>query len=1191
MIRKSFHIATWLLTLLLFSCVPELGPSVVPQEESPDSEKRVTIRFTVPGYNPETKALGEGGTLNKLYLAVFGSSSYLKEYVEATPHLKTVTDEQGQEQPYYYTYQTTDKDDNPISISVPVYEFEASLALSIDDSPRTVHFLGNGPATLDFGYATSVLPAQLSANGEMAYWQMITLPHGIHARKENVTVMVEGVETQVYTFTDANHQPIPEGATTGYVADEETAACFKNIYTDEGASTPTEHGIPLVRNWAKIVLDAEEGSHFTPVSLAVVNVPTRGSMAPYSDVIKGFITDYQNRSFTELEDVLKYPGTLPAGTTFDPDIPDKEDFEYFLSDAHHDETTLHNGVAGAAHGQVYLYERPAPNDRIPPSYVIIYGYFDGAGEENEAGYYFYKVDLMETKSEVDDNGQWQFQSRYYPIYRNFKYQIIVRAILSAGHSTPEAAAASAGSADVSADINTGHLADISDGIGRLHVMPWMAHTFTNDDYVEEVFDELSVFFSASTNGEPDMSSGENSHVTVELLAPPDGGDDIITNLNIGDPADPDEEGWNGDDKGWRRITFNTVAPGLTMRRQTIRITGYYFNDSEHGGNGRLYRDVEIAIQPIQPMHVNCLERIASERGTEQVLSIEIPDGLLQSMFPLDFIIEAEDMTLTPDNSVPRNNLPVQSGISISDHEGYAGRTAFQYVKTLTWDDYLLLRRIEDEEEMLWREFKCYFKTNQDISRTTIWVANEEYFHKTSTSFTNFNKKYFRNIRFTSPIPRKSDVDVSLAFNMVQDDDGNYPRDYPDVLVSATEMELKSVSGAYVSFEPGPGEGNTYVLHPSTTYSNTDVTLIFKTTTSDGNVSAGLEAYDYEDGYIEPFHFNRYIMMTSDNSTLTPIPDNLQRSYGILDAQNGSNAAYGFVNSGYQIYNNSYSTGKNVYFGYYDDPRSLNATVTLFATEYPSDGSARVNLNTIPNASGMKVISGTGTNNVTFPWTPTGPKSSYGAKNYHEILMNTVTKDSPVFFILSAPGYVEEHFSAERFFGRVHTISQLDNSYLTNSANVSVDTDGSVSFSYYRTDDYGYCHFNIAPVGDAPAVIISPTTNPKGLVLGKNSEGTVVGGTYRVTLTTGGQGNYPQQTLFYTSFNMTTSYNPDLENCSPATGLFFLYPGSNNQYIWLMPKEAPHVQTSTLDLAVAPGGKPACISSITFRSYSSTPKKN
>jgi len=236
----------WAILLLLpFSCSKEMEQEQEPLQQAMSASsvegRPVTIEFDVPGFGPATKALGEGGELHSLHLAVFGGSGYLKEYVEATP--VRIDD---------YTYEMADKDGNLVSRTVPCYRFSVTLTLS--ESRRTVHFLGNGPSVLPFGYDTAVMPSLLSAAEEMSYWQVIDLPDGIRAKRN-----AQG------EFIDADDKVIPEGG-TGYIADDATKEKFQ--------------GIPLIRNWSKIVLTAEEGSNFTPVSFAVVNTPSRGTIAP-----------------------------------------------------------------------------------------------------------------------------------------------------------------------------------------------------------------------------------------------------------------------------------------------------------------------------------------------------------------------------------------------------------------------------------------------------------------------------------------------------------------------------------------------------------------------------------------------------------------------------------------------------------------------------------------------------------------------------------------------------------------------------------------------------------------------------------------------------------------------------------------------------------------------------------------------
>ena len=376
----------------LLACVaePEEGLFIRRQIETDESGKKVTVEFTMPNNAPATRGLGEGGQLHNLRLAVFGSSGYLKEYVEAQPVADGL-----------FTYQTYDADSNLVTHNVQNYRFSATISLS--DSPRTIHVLGNGPDVMPFGYDTNVMPIQLTADGDMGYWQMISLPNGIKAKRDALGNYIDrhgDIIEDGFEYYPTDYPVEADRGKTRYVADDETEAAFDSI--------------PMIRNWAKIVLGAdnsarehpgEEGyneSNFDPVSLAVVNVPSRGSLAPY--YTKGFISNYQDCSFPYLEDTLKYTGNLPIGTVFDDSIPDKSYFEYFRDPAHKNDTTLYHGVAGSVKGSVYLYERPAPSAQIPPSYVIIYGYFtDPDATDTDpglSGYYFYKVDLMETRKEL-----------------------------------------------------------------------------------------------------------------------------------------------------------------------------------------------------------------------------------------------------------------------------------------------------------------------------------------------------------------------------------------------------------------------------------------------------------------------------------------------------------------------------------------------------------------------------------------------------------------------------------------------------------------------------------------------------------------------------------------------------------------------------------------------------------------------
>lgn len=980
----------------------------------------VTLSFEVegdeaPGPGTRTVLLGEDTPLEDLYLAVFGGSGYLKEYVKAQ-NLRQITD-------------TTYRDAADIPRTVTRYRFEATLTLT--DNPRIIHFLGNGPANLSFGYADAVLPSLLSGIGERAYWQMKTVD-GIRALKSE------------RDYTDANGQRVRPG---DYIDNDGNKVRNGRGYVPDAATLNAFKGIPMVKNWAKMVVTSEEDSYFTPYSFAVVNVPTRGTLVPHS-AATGFIGNYQDFMHETLLE-MGYPGNLPAGITFDATVPAHEDF---LNGG--------NGVARvSADEAVYLYERPVPAQRMPPSFLLVYGHYDNPYDPDHTGDYYYKVDMME-----DDE--------YYPVFRNFRYRINIVKILSQGHHSPTAAAASAGSANVSADISASHLADISDGRGRLVIDPFMSHTYTG----KQTDGMLHAFFVDDVNNWHINMDPEA--VTAEKLPMPYGEADVIETLSI-DPPLSDVEG----SVGWRTIHFTTAEPGSTAHTQTIRITGHYADV------GKLYRDIVITLQPLQPMIVRCTKpRISNVKGTAQTVEIVIPEGLAESMFPLVFEIEPEDRTLTPDVTKVNNNLPVTGGVSFSEHEGYAGKDTFRYLRTLSWDEYRTLATERDGNQNTWRVLPCYFQSNCDESSTTVWVRNE-YFLTGHDSFVSNGEKTFRNLAFTVSIKREESFLVPVHFDVDEQAGYNYPEDYPVITLYLAGME--PVSEGLI---PVPGTAGTYTYHPTTS----SVDLEFITTTNDGDLLMELTADEYISQTLRSHFF---------------------RDFGFVDGHRlwktsaWSNVACGYINT---------DSNKTILFGYKDDPDAPNAPITLL------------------NLHGLNPLTPT-----SYPWTPTGPRSSDGDQTYHEIEFKTPSARSYdlVGFTLSSPGYVEEEVEAHRFYGNILTQDQI-----------------TVKTVFKPGNTYGFSTetpaFNILQnSGQTPTATVSfdniselRSTAPEGLILDE-------GGTYTLTVTSNTTGNY----LFYVQLNVRNGYtwNGVRRNLAPAAGVptagaFYQYPGAANQYLWILP---------------------------------------
>ena len=696
------RLAAYLMVLAaLVGCTSTLEKEV-PGGMDPSLEgKPVTVTFSVPasGLQRPTKSVLDAEGLiesepyldpDRLYLVVCGHSQSIKYIRKAEPVLDAQNNIVSEVVP------VNSIPDYPLTdgvTEVTVCKFKVELELS--DSDRTIHFLGNiDENQLTTGsYSYQVLPSLVSYQGRQAYWQKVYL--------EAIHPLLEG------------GQPvIDEGGS--YLPDEETAARFSFV--------------PLIRNYAMIqVTDATpEEDGFQLYSYSIIYFPLNGAVVPYrGNALQGEdpfnfgaadgyrFSGYETCNFAKLDEDLGYLGNMPAGVGLDKTIPTAAMFE---NPEESGGRVLRYDASNPDQG-FFIYERTIPNENLDPTFVIIRGKF---GDDDQ--YYYYRLDLMETKVE-------NFESvyRYYPIYRNFRYNIKLNRISSVGVSTPELAAVSSGAEDISADISMRHLGDISNGLTRLVVEPFMSKTYTGPN--EEGYYYLYArFYNDVNSSEPNTDWGA---VSAELVPMDDLSEDILTLYDdVGNEVHafyPAAQEMGGE-PGFRIIRFNTKVAGNETKTQKIRITGRNLYTHEQYP---LYREVEISLQKKQPMQLECnTPELPLQKGARQELRITIPSGLPSSMFPLEFTIEAELPTLTPDNSVSGNNLPVTSGISISDNDPYKGKTTIQFIRTLTLTEYSSLTETDG-----YVTFSSYFKSNRAQSATTLWVSNE-FFTKGSVSFTN-----------------------------------------------------------------------------------------------------------------------------------------------------------------------------------------------------------------------------------------------------------------------------------------------------------------------------------------------------------------------------------------------------------------------------------------------------------------------
>lgn len=699
--KRFLHIL--LVAILAAACTQEL---IGPQVESV-TEGKVTIGFNIslPESDVATKAMADqpGGQLKSLHLAIFDEVGYLLEYVKATPTL-------AQTDGTRYAYSAT---------------------ISLSDTKRIIHFIGNGPAQLRFGDEAKVMASVKSSGNEDLYWY----------RKELPSISGQG-------------SPIQPSPTT--------ISQLTNI--------------PLVRNFVKIVL-VDNASNFTLKSYAVVNTLNSGMLAAYNSRTADFVEYFEGTQQKHYSDLIAegYDGNIPVGATF---------------------TTVGDTWSKAvkADQPYFVYEREKPVDN--PSYIIAYGTYAGKDQ-------YYKINLR------DNNGN------YFPLLRNFEYTITLTEVERGGYESPEKAAASAGSGDISSAIETSTLVYISDGIASLEV-GYTERVLTTDDPVYWPYE----FYRDVANkvlGLPDamyLVVNNDSGATGDAIALING--NAVTKGNrIAISANPDS------------ILVTPTVPASTPKTQTMSLYAEY-TPTDKTVPVILQRTVKYIVMTKRTMQVECIpSEVPEKRGSEFDLVITIPGGLPVSMFPLSLLIEADKLSITPNN----DHMPVETGLSLI--EGKKTQSSFHFIKTLDWSDY---DPLQPSTKLL-----CHFKTNKDISETAIHVFNE-YFNPAQTYLDNYQFKEFTDLSYNggaASILAGTGRNVTFEFKM------------PEILI--VDGVVQPVEVALANLEPNeedyPDElkfnnsKGVYEYIPSTDTAEGKQTLHLKTINSE-TVKVELNSYHY-----------------------------------------------------------------------------------------------------------------------------------------------------------------------------------------------------------------------------------------------------------------------------------------------------------------------------------------------------------
>lgn len=659
--KKTIYILFALL-FVLASCVQELTPNDLRTRAEETGLVEVKMELTIPSVQIQalTKAneFSHKPQIDYIRVAVFGTSGYPQAYNLAEP-VGTYASENG------VTYE--------FKVLLPIYEGEAHVHI-IANGDETIPFVSENSDDMD---EESIMTAMHTKNNVGAFWARIILPDGILPKLNDYGIYQT------------------DGDTGNFIPSDETQKAFEDLV--------------LIRNFAEVTLTLAEGvNNLNDISWQLVNVPTKGSVAPMSSSYDHlFVDDYKAYEYDTASGRMKNGTKTYSGYTFSDDpmdytFPTSKDVE------------LGNELGDSG----FLYERVMPADKA--TCVLVRGKFG-----NDNYYTYYRLDL--TNESVGG---------YFPIYRNYKYQMKIRKVNNRGAKTPTEAMNRDSGGNVSQSTEARKLTDISDGVSRLYV-----------EYVEKNFTSggkkgLWVYYKPDVANNPDLI--DNSSITVTVKTP-----------EQGDPSP---------------ALVETTPTTLTPTAESSQ-TGKYFyefnlneqdeNDdlvsilkitANNGGTGdersTMYRDITLRVMHKMDMTLTLVPKQVAGQGDSTVLNIGLPDGLPSSMFPLEIYIEDINHTIYSTGYDGDGNeiiVPVKSDKSIVD-----GTTnSFYFIRTVNEDEYQANHTITTQ-----------FKTNKDASATTIYVANE-YFKTKSVNLLN-NGMYYNPEKTTVPFNTTS-VTVEVEF--------------------------------------------------------------------------------------------------------------------------------------------------------------------------------------------------------------------------------------------------------------------------------------------------------------------------------------------------------------------------------------------------------------------------------------------
>ncbi|HAY18449.1 MAG TPA: hypothetical protein DCY24_04500 [Rikenellaceae bacterium] len=477
--------------------------------------------------------------------------------------------------------------------------------------------------------------------------------------------------------------------------------------------------IPLVRNFAKVVVESQI-ENFEVLGYALWNVPDKGSVAPCVLASQAFAT-YAKQDGDPVDSYGNNPWVCRAYDDLSAHYADDSKSSGYKGYLPEDAKIVSTDASSLTFDNEakYMYERPFSDDETNTAIIV-------KGKYNEK-ISFYKIDLVMPPE--------QGVSEHYNILRNYTFKAKVVGCSADGYQNAQEAAMNPASNNFMASVVTQDVINISDGTARLFVTYTDTTIVSSDPFVFRY--KYYPDFKSNPNDVENKALSFYDLTRREALTRDDYNKEYV---ELGSPYfvmakyNVIEEVTTGPWAGWHQTTITPDTPTDEERSESVII----YQMTKDNNQVKIARTVTFRLRKPFTMIPECEPaKVSAGVGRKVKVNIKIPSGLRESLFPLEFKIEAVNNSLSPDNSLTADQyrsgyMSTWYGKSIIPGNG---KQSYGFTKTLSYNEYLSMDLTDDNS---YRIVPCAFVTTKSNSATEIWIQNKYFYFGDGQSTAQFN---------------------------------------------------------------------------------------------------------------------------------------------------------------------------------------------------------------------------------------------------------------------------------------------------------------------------------------------------------------------------------------------------------------------------------------------------------------------